>query len=127
VCHPHPLYGGTMDNKVRDTVPAHSARRARPPFASISAAGATEGAHDGARRDEMRSRIRMPKRASDLPLCSRFFFGGAVRARDARVEFRIVLVARRFAVSRGTAWVEAPEPNDPEPARVGGTTLTKHW
>ena len=44
IAHPHPLFGGTMDNKVVTRSPAHFQRAARRPFASISAVSAPPGA-----------------------------------------------------------------------------------
>ncbi|MGE0875250.1 MAG: alpha/beta hydrolase [Burkholderiales bacterium] len=50
VAHPHPLYGGTLDNKVAQTLAracvAQGAVAYRPNFRGV---GATEGVHDGGR------------------------------------------------------------------------------
>lgn len=96
VGHPHPLYGGTMDNKVAATLARTFAGlgwlAVRPNFRGV---GASEGVHDeghGETEDfvhiidavpslpEIRARL-----ASDLPLAlAGFSFGSFVAARAAR-------------------------------------------
>ena len=47
VAHPHPLYGGTMDNKVVTTVARAFGERGAATFRfNFRGVGATEGAHD---------------------------------------------------------------------------------
>ncbi len=52
VCHPHPLYGGDMDNNVVVAVCRAAGRVQFPPFASTSAASAAAKAQHGGDRDE---------------------------------------------------------------------------
>lgn len=48
ICHPHPLYGGTMDNKVVTTlVRTAAARGAATVRFNFRGVGASEGRHDG--------------------------------------------------------------------------------
>lgn len=86
LCHPHPLYGGTMHNMVLYRL-ARAARKAgacvmRFNFRGI---GASAGSYDGGRgeQDDLRAVLRyMKDRYSGLPLTAGgFSFGAVVAAR----------------------------------------------
>lgn len=85
VAHPHPLFGGTLDNKV-----THALARAfvelgysawRPNFRGV---GASEGTHDEGRGelDDLAAVLSYVK--SDKPVLAGFSFGAAVQARLAQ-------------------------------------------
>ena len=101
LCHPHPLHGGTMDNKVVYTLGARLAgNRAFPPCASISAAWdrAPERYDGAAARPRMRGvaasygALRWPGRRLML---AGFSFGAFVALRLAleRGASRLIMVA----------------------------------
>jgi len=92
VCHPHPLFGGTMNNKVVHTLARalreHGAATIRFNFRGV---GASEGAHDGGAGESADTlavvrwgRERWPR----LPLVLAGFSFGAVVAIRAAVEAR---------------------------------------
>ena len=129
IAHPHPLYGGTMENKVVTTLlrvfVESGAATWRFNFRGV---GATEGVHDeghGETEDMLRviahARAAMP----GLPLkLAGFSFGGAMAVRaSGRVDFdQLVLVAPGFRRITGHGMGEAPDPNDPKfgsPGRHG--------
>ena len=107
IAHPHPLMGGTKDNKVVTTLArafhalAHVALR--PNFRGV---GATEGTHDEG-RGEAEDLVAVARYArecyGDLPLiCAGFSFGGFVQTHVAKQLHpqKLVLVApavNRFA------------------------------
>jgi alpha/beta superfamily hydrolase len=105
IAHPHPLMGGTKDNKVVTTLArsfhALGCATLRPNFRG---AGASAGVHDEGRgeTDDLVAVAEYAKaRFGDLPLtCAGFSFGSFVQTRVVeRVEtFQLVLVAP--AVSR---------------------------
>jgi alpha/beta superfamily hydrolase len=105
IAHPHPLMGGTKDNKVVTTLArsfhALGCATLRPNFRG---AGASAGVHDEGRgeSDDLVAVAEYAKaRFGDLPLtCAGFSFGSFVQTRVVeRVEtFQLVLVAP--AVSR---------------------------
>jgi alpha/beta superfamily hydrolase len=130
VCHPHPLYGGTMDNKVVTTVARAFTEAGASTFRfNFRGVGATQGTHDEGRgeTDDALAVIAHAKSAAgDLPLwLAGFSFGGAVAVKaSARIEFRqLVLVAPAFRRLTGHGLGEAPDPNDPELGEVGRHTL----
>jgi len=85
VAHPHPLFGGTLDNKVVQTLArafvelGYSAWR--PNFRGI---GASEGTHDEGRGEleDLVAVIEFSK--SDRPVLAGFSFGAAVQTRLAQ-------------------------------------------
>jgi alpha/beta superfamily hydrolase len=85
VAHPHPLYGGTLDNKV-----AHSLARAlvelgyaawRP---NLRGVGLSEGAHDGGRGELEDLAAVLAHAGARRPVLAGFSFGAALQARLAR-------------------------------------------
>ena len=130
VAHPHPLYGGTMDNKVVTTVARAFTEAGASTFRfNFRGVGATQGTHDEGRgeTDDALAVIAHAKSAAgDLPLwLAGFSFGGAVAVKaSARIEFRqLVLVAPAFRRLTGHGLGEAPDPNDPELGEIGRHTL----
>ncbi len=137
IAHPHPLFGGTMDNKVVTTIARAfvEAGFATTRF-NFRGVGQTAGAHDEGRgeTDDM-LRVVEHARASNpgLPLAlAGFSFGGAVAARaSCRSEFsQLVLVAPGFRRFAGHGMGEAPDPNDPALGPLGlhnaGNTIVIH-
>jgi alpha/beta superfamily hydrolase len=100
IAHPHPLMGGTKENKVVTTLARAFAGLGcvalRPNFRGV---GASEGVHDRGRgeTDDIVALAEYARgRYGDLPLtCAGFSFGGFVQARaSARLNLsRLVLVA----------------------------------
>ena len=80
VCHPHPLYGGTMHNKV-----VYHAAKALGGFGfpvlrfNFRGAGLSEGKHDGRTEvDDVRAALEWLKNKYDLPIVfAGFSFGAA--------------------------------------------------
>jgi alpha/beta superfamily hydrolase len=95
VAHPHPLFGGALDNKVTQTLARAFVELGytawRPNFRGV---GASEGTHDEGRGEleDLAAVIEYCK--SDKPVLAGFSFGAAVQARVAqRVQpERMVLV-----------------------------------
>ena len=90
VCHPHPLYGGNMDNPVviRVAEVAQAAGYATLRF-NFRGAGASEGVHDKGRGEQEDVRAAMAALATHLPAGSRvgvmgYSFGAAMAARATR-------------------------------------------
>ncbi|HMG58117.1 MAG TPA: alpha/beta fold hydrolase [Burkholderiales bacterium] len=100
VAHPHPLYGGTLDNKVVQTLARTFVELGyvalRPNFRGV---GASEGVHDegrGETEDLLRVTAHAKEAFGDSPLVlAGFSFGAAVQTQVAqRVSpHRVVLVA----------------------------------
>jgi uncharacterized protein len=100
VAHPHPLYGGTLDNKVVQTLAKTFVELGyvslRPNFRGV---GASEGAHDegrGETEDLLRVAAHAKDAFGDLPLVlAGFSFGAAVQTQVAQRSkaARVVLVA----------------------------------
>jgi len=121
VAHPHPLFGGTMDNKVvttvaRALVESGGAATVRFNFRGV---GASQGVHDEG-RGETDDMVRVIEHAAaahpGLPmLLAGFSFGGAVAVRaSCRVPFaQLVLVAPGFRRFTEKGFGEPPDPNDP--------------
>lgn len=90
VCHPHPLYGGDMDNPVviRAAEVARAAGHATLRF-NFRGAGASTGTHDQGRGEQADVTAAMAALASHLPGGSRvgvigYSFGAAMAARATR-------------------------------------------
>ena len=120
IAHPHPLHGGTMDNKVVTTV----ARAFRDAGAAtfrfnFRGVGASEGRHDegrGETDDLLEVAAHAARAVGELPLwLAGFSFGGGVALRaSGLVEFaHLVLVAPAFRRITGHGLGEPPDPNDP--------------
>ena len=105
VAHPHPLYGGTLDNKVVQTLARTFVELGyvafRPNFRGV---GASEGVHDegrGETEDLLRVAAHAKAALGDLPLVlAGFSFGAAVQTQVAQRTHpsRVVLVG--MAVGR---------------------------
>jgi uncharacterized protein len=90
VCHPHPLYGGDMDNPVviRAAEVARAAGHATLRF-NFRGAGASEGTHDKGRGEQADVTAAMAALATHLPAGRRvgvvgYSFGAAMAARATR-------------------------------------------
>jgi alpha/beta superfamily hydrolase len=95
IAHPHPLYGGTLDNKVVQTLARSFLELGyetwRPNFRGV---GATEGVHDEGRGELDDLHAVITHLNIERPVLAGFSFGAAVQARLAervRPE-RLVLV-----------------------------------
>jgi alpha/beta superfamily hydrolase len=129
IAHPHPLFGGTMDNKVVTTLTRAFVEAGAATYRlNFRGVGASEGAHDEGRgeTDDMVQVIAHAReRHPGLPLMlAGFSFGGAVAvSASGRVDFdRLVLVAPGFRRITGQGMGEAPDPADPKlgvPGRHG--------
>ena len=121
IAHPHPLYGGTMDNKVVTTIGRALVEAGVAVYRfNFRGVGATGGAHDEGRgeTDDMLRVVEHARReVSHVPLhLAGFSFGGAVATRASeRADFHhLVLVAPGFRrISRTGDMGQAPDPNDP--------------
>ena len=129
VAHPHPLYGGTMDNKVVTTVARAFTEAGAATFRfNFRGVGATEGSHDegrGETEDCLAVIAHARAAVGELPLwLAGFSFGGAIAVKaSARVEFgQLVLVAPAFRRLTGHGLGEPPDPNDPELGEQGRHT-----
>jgi alpha/beta superfamily hydrolase len=116
VAHPHPLFGGTLDNKVVQTLARTFKELGYVSLrANFRGAGATEGEHDhgeGETEDLLRVAAWAGERyGSDKTVLAGFSFGAYVQTRVARrtaVE-RMVLIGLPFGAIEGTRRY-APEP-----------------
>ncbi len=120
IAHPHPLFGGTMDNKVITTLARAFTESGCTAYRfNFRGVGATEGSHDdgnGETLDMVRVIEHARAESGALPLMlAGFSFGGAVATRaSCRVEFaQLVLVAPGFRRISKQGMGEAPDPNDP--------------
>jgi uncharacterized protein len=119
IAHPHPLFGGTMDNKVVTTLARtfveSGAATWRMNFRGV---GASEGKHDeghGETDDLLRVIAHARGEFPSLPLwLAGFSFGGAVATRaSGRVDFaQLVLVAPGFRRITAEGMGAVPDPND---------------
>ena len=137
IAHPHPLFGGTMDNKVVTTLAKAFTDAGMATYRfNFRGVGATAGAHDGGRgeADDMLRVIehaRATAGAAPLYLAG-FSFGGAVATRASeRVDFaQLVLVAPGFRRIAEHGMGEPPDPQDPNlgsPGRhTGANTVIVH-
>ena len=129
VAHPHPLFGGTMDNKVVTTVAKAFADAGAAPFPfNFPGGGASEGRHDegrGETDDFLEVAAHARRAVGELPLwLAGFSFGGGVALRaSGLVDFeRLVLVAPAFRRITGHGLGEPPDPADPNLGAPGRHT-----
>jgi uncharacterized protein len=129
IAHPHPLYGGTMDNKVVTTVARALIEAGAATFRfNFRGVGATEGAHDegdGETDDMLKVVEHARSLAPGVPLqLAGFSFGGAIATRaSCRVDFdRLVLVAPGFRRLTGEGMGTPPDPEDPRLGEIGRHT-----
>ncbi len=84
VAHPHPLFGGTLDNKVVQTLARAFVELGyaawRPNFRGV---GKTEGSHDEGRGELEDLAAILGHLNSDTPVLAGFSFGAAIQARLA--------------------------------------------
>jgi uncharacterized protein len=130
IAHPHPLFGGTMDNKVITTLERAMRESGAATYRfNFRGVGGTEGTHDEGRgeTDDMVAVIEHAlEGAGSLPLwLAGFSFGGAVAVRAAaRVEFaRLALVAPGFRRFTEGGMKTPPDPQDPELGAIERHTL----
>jgi alpha/beta superfamily hydrolase len=85
VAHPHPLFGGTLDNKVTQALARAFVELGytawRPNFRGV---GASEGAHDEGRGELEDLAAVLEYAKSEKPVLAGFSFGAAVQARLAQ-------------------------------------------
>lgn len=129
VAHPHPLFGGTMDNKVVTTVAKAFAEAGAATFRfNFRGVGASEGRHDegrGETDDFLEVAAHARRAVGELPLwLAGFSFGGGVALRaSGLVDFeRLVLVAPAFRRITGHGLGEPPDPADPNLGAPGRHT-----
>src|SRR4051812_4595052 len=131
IAHPHPLYGGTMDNKVITTLAkAYTDAGIAAIRFNFRGVGGTEGVHDEG-RGEADDLVRVAAHARELvregPLhLAGFSFGGAVATRASdQLEFaQLILVAPGFRRIAAHGMGEAPNPDDPALGAPGRHTTT---
>jgi uncharacterized protein len=137
IAHPHPLFGGTMDNKVVTTLARAFAEGNCATYRfNFRGVGGSQGEHDegAGETDDMVRVVEYARgQSGSLPLMlAGFSFGGAVATRaSCRVDFgQLVLVAPGFRRISKHGMGEAPDPNDPELGPPGrhnsGNTLVVH-
>jgi hypothetical protein len=120
IAHPHPLFGGTMDNKVVTTVARafHELGALTWRF-NFRGVGGTSGTHDeghGETEDMLAVIAQARADAPELPLLlAGFSFGGAVALRASAVaDFeQLALMAPGFRRFTREGMGEAPDPEDP--------------
>lgn len=115
VCHPHPLHGGSMDNKVVTTLARTLARRGTISVRfNFRGVGASEGDHDGG-EGELADALTIIDWAAGqlghgLPLVlAGFSFGGAIAYRAAAARPPRALITVAPAVDRIPAATEEPQ------------------
>ena len=120
IAHPHPLFGGTLDNKVITTLARAFLEAGCATYRfNFRGVGATQGSHDegaGETDDMVRVVEHALRESGPLPLMlAGFSFGGAVATRaSCRVDFaQLVLVAPGFRRISAQGMGAAPDPNDP--------------
>ena len=130
IAHPHPLFGGTMDNKVVTTLARAFVEGGCATYRfNFRGVAGTEGEHDEGRgeTDDMVKVIEHARGAhGSLPLMlAGFSFGGAVATRaSCRVDFaQLVLVAPGFRRISAHGMGEAPDPGDPALGPPGRHTV----
>jgi len=120
VAHPHPLFGGAMENKVVTTLARAFAHAGAATFRfNFRGVGASGGVHDegrGETDDLLEVAAHAAQAVGELPLwLAGFSFGGGVALRaSTRVDFaRLVLVAPAFRRITGHGLGEPPDPAAP--------------
>jgi alpha/beta superfamily hydrolase len=129
IAHPHPLYGGTMDNKVITTLAKAYTDAGIAAFRfNFRGVGATEGVHDEG-RGEVDDLLRVAAHAQEtvprVPLhLAGFSFGGAVvtHASDHLDFQQLILVAPGFRRIAAHGMGATPDPNDPSLGAPGRHT-----
>jgi alpha/beta superfamily hydrolase len=129
IAHPHPLYGGTMENKVITTLAKVYAEAGFATYRfNFRGVGKTEGTHDEGRgeTDDM-LRVIAHAHASQpgLPVhLAGFSFGGAIATRaSATADFaQLLLVAPGFRRITAAGMGDAPDPQDPALGEMGRHT-----
>jgi len=131
IAHPHPLYGGTMENKVVTTLSKVFVEAGIAAFRfNFRGVGATEGAHDegrGETEDMLQVIAHARAHLSHVPLyLAGFSFGGAIATRaSGRTEFaQLILVAPGFRRITAAGMGAPPDPNDPELGQIGRHSWT---
>ncbi|HUA00962.1 MAG TPA: alpha/beta family hydrolase [Candidatus Aquilonibacter sp.] len=94
VCHPHPLFGGTMHNKVVYQAAKALHDRGAPVLRfNFRGAGLSEGVHDGGRGERGDVRAALEYLATEFPgkpiLLAGFSFGASVGLRVGCVDARV--------------------------------------
>jgi uncharacterized protein len=116
IAHPHPLYGGTLDNKVVQTLARSFLELGyetwRPNFRGV---GATEGVHDEGRGELEDLHAVVMHLNIERPVLAGFSFGAAVQARLAQR----ISPERLVLVGVGVTRLEAP-PVPPETLVIHG-------
>jgi len=137
VAHPHPLFGGAMDNKVVTTVARafHECGAATFRF-NFRGVGASAGKHDegrGETADLLEVVAHAQKAVGELPLwLAGFSFGGGVAVQASmRIDFaQLVLMAPAFRRLTGHGLGAPPDPKSPHlgaPGRhITANTLIVH-
>jgi alpha/beta superfamily hydrolase len=117
IAHPHPLYGGSLDNKVVSTLArAFCALGWLAVRSNFRAVGATEGQHDGG-RGELQDLLHLIEKVAWLPDAAQaapialagFSFGSFVVA-QAATELQHRAIAVRHLILVGTAAGKWPIP-----------------
>jgi len=137
IAHPHPLYGGTMDNKVITTLAKVYAEAGFATYRfNFRGVGASGGLHDegrGETEDMLRVIAHARSEHASLPLhLAGFSFGGAIATRaSASADFaQLLLVAPGFRRITAAGMGDAPDPNDPTLGEIGrhtaGNTVVLH-
>jgi alpha/beta superfamily hydrolase len=129
IAHPHPLYGGTMDNKVVTTLARAFVESGAATFRfNFRGVGASEGTHDEG-RGETEDMLRVIEHArsttGELPLAhAGVYFGGAIAVRASdRADFaQLVLVAPGFRRITAEGMGAPPDPGDPSLGAAGRHT-----
>jgi uncharacterized protein len=129
IAHPHPLYGGTMDNKVVTTLARAFVESGAATFRfNFRGVGASEGVHDegrGETEDMLKVIEHARATAGELPLqLAGFSFGGAISVRASdRADFaQLVLVAPGFRRITAEGMGTPPDPGDPSLGAAGRHT-----
>ena len=129
IAHPHPLFGGTLDNKVVTTLDKVLRERGGATFRfNFRGVGASAGVHDGGpgeTEDMLRVVAHARHLGPGLPLfLAGFSFGGAIAVRaSASADFsQLLLVAPGFRRITAQGMGEAPDPADPDLGMPGRHT-----